>query len=705
MACLFSSTSHTQTSGSDYYQYSVATSVTSPQQPYCLPSQRFDVRAFPPHCFDCPRVIPNRMLIMRIDTTLMLSNSTKRPVQKFSPGLPQNQTCGCWTAPANQTFDIVLNTSWIVTGLVFSSERARWLKEFEVQASNDSKTFMPWGTFTMSNFTAASLALFSYPIHARYFRINVRKYANHYPNSSTGFPLTPVQALVSTDQPFSCACPMLSSGACCPFINMTVREDKCVWCMEPSDIGTRMIEGCGKCKPGTFEHAGKCYQRIRSRQHPVANSVSIGSPSSNGVHWSVDVNFTVDMQSVVQLFVTRKPGRMHPCMSDAVGWAGNSKPVSSCCIQEYHNDSGAYIPILWNFTPPPTDEGATITSPCSIHSRLDPPNSAKQFVQFDRGREKTQLNRYTLSFTESEIRRWATCNDETLVCIGSIGALFATATNTTPFQSFLPQLHLQPLQFEMGVPPLVCATQRDLPNLARAELHYYAMADIYTVRILGVVLKGDMVKFQWGNAGYYYNDSIWQETNNTASELAISPPPQDPLSILRITDSMTTIRIEPPIKPVVHDAMHRSTHAGIMVELLHGFGFSAVPSPGDTDQIITVTAKSTHPMRLKRLVTVSQNGQFIVYTNPKGFISDSKRVVDLGVACYQDTTPLAAWLLQALQLLDTEGLPYEDFVQRSCEMVFTGEVAKAFWLVPHRGIITADSRTAPAGVDVIVEFA
>jgi hypothetical protein len=214
-----------------------------------------------------------------------------------------------------------------------------------------------------------------------------------------------------------------------------------------------------------------------------------------------------------------------------------------------------------------------------------------------------------------------------------------------------------------------------------------------------------MVKFQWGNAGYYYNDSIWQETNNTASELAISPPPQDPLSILRITDSMTTIRIEPPIKPVVHDAMHRSTHAGIMVELLHGFGFSAVPSPGDTDQIITVTAKSTHPMRLKRLVTVSQNGQFIVYTNPKGFISDSKRVVDLGVACYQDTTPLAAWLLQALQLLDTEGLPYEDFVQRSCEMVFTGEVAKAFWLVPHRGIITADSRTAPAGVDVIVEFA
>ena len=445
MACLFSSTSHTLTSSSDYYQYSVTTSVTSPQQQYCLPSQRFDVRAFPPRCFDCPRVIPNRMLVMRIDTTLMLNNSTKRPVQKFSPGLPQNQTCGCWTAPANQTFDVVLNASWIVTGLVFSSKRARWLREFEVQASNDSKTFMPWGTFIMSNFTAASLALFSYPIHARYFRINVRKYANHYPNSSTGFPLTPVQALVSTDQPFSCACPMLSSGACCPFINMTVREDKCVWCMNPSDIGTRMIDGCGKCKPGTFEHAGKCYQHIRSRQRPVANSISIGHPSSNGVHWRVDVNFTVDLQSVVQLFVTRKTDRMHPCMSDTVGWVGNSKTVSSCCVRDYHN-SGAYIPILWNFTPPPpADEGTPIASQCSIHSRLDPPNSAKQFVQFDRGRDETQLNRYTLTFTKAEIRQWATCNEETLVCIGSIGALFATATSTPPFQSFLPQLHLQPL--------------------------------------------------------------------------------------------------------------------------------------------------------------------------------------------------------------------------------------------------------------------
>jgi hypothetical protein len=92
------------------------------------------------------------------------------------------------------------------------------------------------------------------------------------------------------------------------------------------------------------------------------------------------------------------------------------------------------------------------------------------------------------------------------------------------------------------------------------------------------------------------------------------------------------------------------------------------------------------------------------YTTSRGFISDARRVLDLTVACYQAKAALSGWLLQALQMLDTERFPHTDFVQRSCRLVFSGEAAKAFWLVPFRGPGITD-RTAPAGVDVIAEFA
>ena len=432
---------------------------------YCPSSQRYDVGTFPPRCIDCARIISNRMQVARVTTTLL----TRRTVQKFSPGLPQNQTCGCWRTPANQTvFDIVLNASWIVSGLAFSSDRKWWLKEFELQASDNNSTYMPWGVYSMSNFTSASLALFAYPIRARFFRVTVRKYANHFVNSSAGFPLSPVQALVSHDQPFSCGCPTLSNGDCCPFLNMTVRNDQCVWCMDPGDIRTRMVDGCAKCKAGTVEFQGTCYPSLRPF---TTNAMTVGRPWSDGVEWRIQVNYTTDPQSVVLLFITNKTAKQatHPCISRA---APQSSTLSSaCCVQEYYSSTAAsseYTPIMWNFTPPLSPNGSTANSTngsCRIDSILDPPSTVKQFIQFDRGRQT-----FTMSFTESQIRQWTICDGTGMTCIGSIGALFLTTISPLPTTAFLPQLIQQPLRFDMGVPSFVCTTTRNLPANARATM-------------------------------------------------------------------------------------------------------------------------------------------------------------------------------------------------------------------------------------------
>ena len=676
--------------------------------PYCPPTKRYDVNVFPPRCFDCPRVISNQMQVARIATTLRVQ---QRSVQKFSPGLPQNQTCGCWRSSSNQTFEIALNSSWIVTGLAFGSERTRWLKEFDVHASDDNRTFIPWGAFNMSNFTTASLALFSYPIRAKFFRITVHKYNNHYVNSSTGFFLKPVQALVSRDHPFTCGCPMVSSGACCPFINMTVRNDTCVWCMDPGDIMTRMVDGCGKCKKGAFEHAGRCYRTVK--RAPI-NSLSVGSPNSDGLEWRVNVNFTTDALSLVTMFVARGgggAGLMHPCAAKT-----SSELISTCCLKSIGRDnssiammsnSAMYTPILWNFTPPDENYGLDYTSnnsDCTIEGpAADPPSSIKQFVQFDRGRQPYS---YTLSFTEQEIRAWASCNNATGICIGTIGALFITKVTRPPTAFFLPQFIQQQLQYNLNVPSMVCTTSRTLPKQARAEMHYYVAADTYTVRVLGMELRGDVISYQWVSADAAVTE--WNEIPNSLELIILNLPSNDPtfnVSSLRIKDATTTtLRIDPPITPVVHGSLMRSTHAGISVDIQYGFGFNTLPSFGDTDQIVIVTAKSTQPTRLKRLVTVTNPGGLTVaYTTSKGFISDTKRVLDLGAACYQDNSILSRWLLQAIQLLDTEGLAYSQFVERSCHMVISGEVAKAYWLVPYRGSIA--DRIALAGVDVIAEFA
>ena len=662
---------------------------------YCPLTKRYDVGEFPPRCMDCVRVLSNRMQVARVKTMLQ----TKRTVQKFSPGLPQNQTCGCWRTPVNQTvFEVALNASWVVSGLEFSRDRNWWLKEIEVQASDNNLTYMPWGVYSMPNFTDASLALFMYPIRARYFKITVRKYANHFVNSSIGYPLSPINALVSLDQPFSCACPTLSNGECCPFLNMTFKNDQCVWCMDPMDINTRMVDGCAKCKAGTFEFQGRCYKNIA--RNLETNTLSVGNPQADGIEWKIQVNYTIDRQSVMLLFFTNKTGRRitHPCIERVEGVFDDNQTSalsSACCLRDYYNSSTAYNPIIWNFTPPLTVQNESslnrklVSDSCTIESVIEPPAAIKQFVQFDRGRRSV-----TLSLTQKELQAWAACNPST--CTGSVAALFLTLTTPLPTTSFIPQLIQQPLRFDMNVPSLVCTTTRELPTQARAELHYYVATHTYTVRVLGVKWNGGQIRFQWTNS------DTWAYTENALEFVVTSPPEDDPYAALRIGNDVHMLRIDPPMAPVVHGTVKQSVLEGILVEMAYGFGFSRMPSIGDTEQIIIITAKSVQPARLKRLAS-SQNGETTAYTNAKGFISDSKRVMDLGVACYQDKSLMVKWLLQAIQLLDTPGVPHATFIQYSCRMVWAGEVAKAYWLVPWRGGVSVD-RTLPAGVEVVVEF-
>ena len=65
--------------------------------PWCPPSQRYDVHQFPPRCLDCPlgKISLNPMRLSSIGTKI---RSRKKSAVKFSPGLPHNQTCGCWRA-------------------------------------------------------------------------------------------------------------------------------------------------------------------------------------------------------------------------------------------------------------------------------------------------------------------------------------------------------------------------------------------------------------------------------------------------------------------------------------------------------------------------------------------------------------------------------------------------------------------------------
>ena len=505
--------------------------------PYCRPDQRYDVASFPPRCLFCPLVVPNQVALSLIP----MQARVRRPMSKFSPGLPQNETCGCWRAPTNLSIDMAVNSSsWIVSGMAFSStSKGQWLKDVGVQASGDNITFIDLGNYTAQNSTDAMMLFFSYPIRARYFRISIYRYANHY--ATPGFTFA-AKAFVATTQPFTCKCPLLSTGECCPYANMTVRNDSCEWCIDPTQISTVVIDGCGRCRAGTFEYMGRCYY---STQRSAINNLRITAPQSNGVSWTVDVNVSTDARSLAALYLTSSNA---PCASAELLCPG-------------------YVPILmpWSLV-----DGKVIP--------LNAPVVSDQYIQFDRGR-------YTLNMTQPTIRSWASCMDS--VCTGYIGALFVTAVQGASTVQDLKRK----LVFETGITSFIMSGSGSPSTaLAHMDMHYFASTDTWAVR---VTMPWEGVYLQWDQDRTEY---IQGPGNNF---FTLQRPPPTNWTSLRASDplNITTLKLLQPVSTVIHGATDQIRYDGILVKIQYGLGLHDAPSPGDSEQIMLITAVSPLPRR------------------------------------------------------------------------------------------------------------
>ena len=613
--------------------------------PWCPPSQRYDVRRFPPRCLDCPKIVNNRMHVSVISTRVW----QRQQPAKFSPGLPHNQTCGCWRAGNQAAFDVSLNASWVVSGLSLSASRHRWLRRFSVAASGDNQTFLDWGTYTQGNFSSATIVLFRYPIRAMFFRITVLEYVNHLINATGGFPVV-VNALVSDSEPFGCECATLASGECCPKANMEVKNDTCVTCMDHSDIHTVVVDGCARCKPGTSPVGLRCVPVVplTFEEERRVDIIPDG--------WSLGVDVAPSSAAIV-LFLG---GDRLPF--DIV-------PLAACLAVL---SKGNFTPVLWDVElSAGLDYGAVQQTKRAIN---------QQYLQFDRGR-------LALNMTEDNIRSWAVCDGYR--CTGSLGALFID------FFSNLCHVMQHPLVFELDPPSdsktMVCSfSQRPIPPTS-VEIHHLLDTDRYVLHLTPPLVASAV---QWDddpNAVMVDSDGI----------MAV-PPPVEWFS-MRVFVGSQTLSVRPPV-PILRKnqqlRMQRAKEA-TWVRIAYGLGLRPTPEPGDSEQLTTISAVSKQPMRLISLVSVA-GGVTTVYTTTKGFISDSKRALDLVVACngMMDADAMVAWLESALGMLGNSML--KPFAQLACNRVHTEEVSKLYWLVPRRPAGTG--RREKVDVRVEVDF-
>jgi len=613
--------------------------------PWCPSSQRYDVHRFPPRCLDCSKIILNPMRLSSISASVR----PRQPVAKFSPGLPHNQSCGCWRS--NQTVDVQLNASWVVSGLTFHADRFRWLKQFSIAASEDGVSFLDWGTYTQSNFTSSSTVLFRYPIKASVFRLSVFEYVNHMVNVSTGFPLK-INALVSDTQPFGCECATLPTGECCPRANMEVKNGTCVLCMDPRDIHTVMVDGCGRCKPGTVPFGLRCV--VPPRSSAVRRSLEVSHLVSDGRDaWSARVEVAANVPVVVLL----SPDAFPQC--------------ALCFARIITNES--YIPVLWDVDLNRSkDEGfVTPTKSWGIN---------QQYLQFDRGR-------LVLVMSERLIRSWARCTG--FQCVGFLGALFID-------QFSVVDVIQRRLVFDLAIPltpPLVCLFSRRLIPTS-VELHHLLDTNQYLLLFTSPELQNTSALVQW-------DDRL--DRTAVASDGIMTTPPPSSWSSMRIFARDQQYYVAHPVPVVRRNAPRLALQVAkesTLVTIAYGLTLASSPEPGDSEQLVTISAVSKQPVRLTRLASVAAGGQPAMYTTAKGFISDPKRALDLAVACngMLDTAAMVRWLEAALGLI---GSNTESFVEGACRRVHKGEVSKLYWLVPALPTSTRRNQAVKMSVEVV----
>ena len=616
----------------------------------CRPPMRYDVRTFPPKCIMCPtNITANRLNLSRVETRRY---SRATPV-KFSPGLPQNQTCGCWRG-GGMTVDVEVPSSpWVVAGLSFPSfTHAQWIQSLSVSASDNGTDFLDWGVYTQANHTCATI-VFPLPVRARYFRLNVVRYVNHLINDTAGFPLLPVYALVAnttTSDPFVCTCPTLPDGSCCPDMNMAVRGGVCVRCVDPrTDVHAVFREGCGRCVPGTAE----VLVRGDPRCIPVpvlpasVNSFAIADPVSDGMTWSAAMNVTTADNNLVAVFVE-----------------GNARP-SICVVDE---------PVHWLVW----DFDFISSSYCMLPRLISQRQLEPQYIQFDRGR-------YMLRFNESGIRSVVgNDNCEGWKCTMSIRAVFVSVFDGGVM--VISSSVRQSVVFDLAVPELILCFGRKIKPPA-VELHWYHGNDEYRILLAGVSdLSGYEIQFDADDAN----------TRGVTAAGTLSSPPPAEWQQLRLLSPDGTVFTSTSAAVAQYDSLFLARpEETTKVSIAYGLSMSAAPQAGDSEQIVTIRSTSTQPVRLKRL-TASDG---MVYTNTKGFIMAPDVALDLVVSCAtggdQDL-----WLMAAMGMLPPTPGPVSIFARDACAWVGGGQNRKALWVIPSR----VGSRRQVVNVTFSAEF-
>ena len=672
---------------------------SSYQKPqYCPPSQRYDVHQFPPRCLDCPRIISNSVRLSMVSTQNIDTGNFKTG---FSAGIPQNNTCGCWRAKNKTVISIGLNASWVVSGLSFQhADQKQWLRSFSVSVSGDNNnnaTFLDWGTFTHSNFSASKTVLFRYPVRASFLRITVNEYVNHMINHTKGFN-TQVKALVSNSEPFSCVCASLPTGECCPMPNMEIKNNTCVTCMDPTDIHTVVVDGCGRCKAGTTPKSGsgstKCvpillFQYSGSSSSSTSSSVltvddknknnrfNISTSTNNNNNdnnnqnnetWTVHMDVESRHSAIMLVFFLTTSDEL-PCLP----------PVSTTtCLYSFSRE---FKPILWDID---LNETSGLL-PVTRSSR----GVNLQYLQFDRGRMSLVLNR-------TSIRSWAECSGISL-CIGKLGVMFIDAIESSPSLFFVDVIRY-PLIFDLTPsPPPVMTTDSMVfhfsrfPALTSVELHHIADRNQYI--IWAPTTRANVTAVKW-------DDSPYQEAIIEVDGTMTFPPPPSAWVTMSLIAGGQQYTVVPPIPIVVKSSLFglvRGVRRAVHVNIAYGKAFKPAPEAGDTEQLITISAVSDEPARLVRL-TSDVDGLFTAYTSSKGFITDTRRVLDLVVACngVMSVNSMVTWLETIMGLMDT-GLA--SFTTLCCERVRNGDVSKLYWLVPVK---RADLRRNEV-VDVKIE--
>jgi hypothetical protein len=441
--------------------------------------------------------------------------------------------------------------------------------------------------------------------------------------------------------------------------------------MDPKDIHTTVIDGCGRCKAGTMPLGGsstRCVPIVQYGSVSTAENkfnivvVAVGgavNTSDSGGTWVVHMDVESRRSTTMMVFFLTTSDEL-PCLT----------PVStSTCLDSFSRD---FKPILWDID---LNETSGLL-PVARSSR----GVNLQYLQFDRGRTALVLNRDT-------IRSWAICSSVSL-CEGKLGVLFIDVIESSP-SLFFADVIRYPLIFELDLPP-------PPPIMNSMVFHFSRYAALTSVEIHNIVDKNQYVIWvpttttttQANNnnnntlvTAVKWDDDPYQEAVEVDGIMTFPPPPIAWLT-MRIIAGGQQYTVVPPVPVVVKGSSLglQGVKKSIQVKIAYGLELKSTPKAGDTEQLITISAVSNEPVRLMRLSS-NVDGLLAVYTSPKGFITDTRRALDLVVACngMMSVTAMVTWLESIIGLMDTD---MASFTTRSCDWVRNGNVSKLYWLVP-----------------------